>query len=536
MKPFEKWSLWVTTALTGGTGLAYWYVRYFMEPTEPWSVINHPIQPWLLKAHIVVAPLLVFAVGLVTVGHIWRHFRTGVQWGRKSGLTAMLALAPMVFTGYAIQVITHQGWVTAMAWSHIGFGVLYLLGFVLHARVFRGPPPPNGKKSKDAVGKGRSGRSSSAGAGAATVLSVLAVLLPSALPASSAADTTRTYYVAAEEVLWDYAPAGGDVTMGRPFDSADSLFVAPGPARIGSEYRKAVYREYIDSTFETPKPVPREWIHKGILGPVLRAEVGDTIRVVFRNNASRPYTIHPHGVFYDKASEGVPTNDGTRGAERADDRVEPGGTHVYVWPVPERAGPGPSDPSSMVWLYHSHVDEPRDTNTGLIGTMVVTRRGMADAAGRPVDVDREFVTLFKIFDENASWYLEENVARYAGRPGEVDRSDPDFEESNLMHAINGLVFGSLALLTMEEGERVRWYIVDLGSEVDLHTAHWHGATAIVRGARTDVVELMPGSMKVADMVADNPGIWMYHCHVDDHIEAGMTGRFRIVSRRRTEGG
>ena len=46
-------------------------------------------------------------------------------------------------------------------------------------------------------------------------------------------------------------------------------------------------------------------MHLGILGPVLPAEVGDTIKVVFKNNASRPYSIHPHGVFYAKDSEGA---------------------------------------------------------------------------------------------------------------------------------------------------------------------------------------------------------------------------------------
>lgn len=154
MKPFEKWSLWITTSLTGGTGLAYWYVKYFMEPSQPWSVINHPLQPWLLKAHIVVAPLLVFAVGMVTLGHIWRHFLSGIRWGRRSGLTALLSLAPMVLTGYAIQVITHEGWLRAMAWSHIAFGLLYLLGFVLHARVFRGAPPRDGGSGGNGGGGG----------------------------------------------------------------------------------------------------------------------------------------------------------------------------------------------------------------------------------------------------------------------------------------------------------------------------------------------------------------------------------------------
>lgn len=42
----------------------------------------------------------------------------------------------------------------------------------------------------------------------------------------------------------------------------------------------------------------------GFLGPVLQAEVGDVILIHLKNFASRPYTIHPHGVFYEKDSEG----------------------------------------------------------------------------------------------------------------------------------------------------------------------------------------------------------------------------------------
>lgn len=50
---------------------------------------------------------------------------------------------------------------------------------------------------------------------------------------------------------------------------------------------KARYIEYTDATFSKVKEVPEEWQHKGILGPVLRAEVGDQIHVLFRNKCSR---------------------------------------------------------------------------------------------------------------------------------------------------------------------------------------------------------------------------------------------------------
>lgn len=41
-----------------------------------------------------------------------------------------------------------------------------------------------------------------------------------------------------------------------------------------------------------------------ILGPLLRGEVGDILIVVFKNNASRPYSVHAHGVL--ESSTGWP--------------------------------------------------------------------------------------------------------------------------------------------------------------------------------------------------------------------------------------
>jgi FtsP/CotA-like multicopper oxidase with cupredoxin domain len=50
------------------------------------------------------------------------------------------------------------------------------------------------------------------------------------------------------------------------------------------------------------------------MGPLIRGAVGDTIKVVFRNRLSdNTVSIHPHGVWYDKDSEGSPYADGAPG-------------------------------------------------------------------------------------------------------------------------------------------------------------------------------------------------------------------------------
>jgi FtsP/CotA-like multicopper oxidase with cupredoxin domain len=356
---------------------------------------------------------------------------------------------------------------------------------------------------------------------------------------------TRTYYIAADEVNWNYAPSGRDEAMGMPFDEISKLYTEPGPHRIGSVYKKAVYREYIDASFSTLKVRPPAERYLGILGPILHAEVGDTIKVVFKNNASHPYSMHPHGVLYRKDSEGADYNDGTNGADKSDGGVPPGATHIYIWEISERSGPGPNDPNSVFWLYHSHADELRDVASGLFGGMVVTRRGMALPDGRPKDVDREFVNIFIAINENESWYLDDNIRDHTTDPKGVNRREfipltPDgmagtvvgtgFGDTNIKWSINGYLYGNMPLMTMKQGDHVRWYVASLGDFNNFHTPHWHGNTVVVAGQRTDVLNLGSAQMITADMVPDAPGIWLYHCHVSDHMMAGMVARYEVTPR------
>jgi manganese oxidase len=366
-----------------------------------------------------------------------------------------------------------------------------------------------------------------------------AVAANAAQPVANEAGKIHTYYIAADEVEWDYAPSGMNKMMGMKFEGYPLTYVEQGPHRIGKVYRKAIYREYTDESFAHLKPRAPEWEHTGILGPVIRAEVGDTIHVFFKNNATRAYSVHPHGVFYNKDSEGSMYDDGTSGADKEDDSVPPGHTHLYTWQVPERAGPGPNDGSSVVWLYHSHAS--RDVESGLIGAIIITRRGMAGPDGKPKDVDREFVTLFMLLDENTSWYLEHNIQTYTSDPKGVNRlefnpvdnegvlsgSGTGFAAANTKANMNGYIYGNMPMPTMEKGERVRWYLVTIGEFPSIHTPHWHGNVVLQSGKRTDVVTLLPAQMETVDMVPDDPGIWLYHCHIDEHMDAGMLAFYKV---------
>jgi hypothetical protein len=358
---------------------------------------------------------------------------------------------------------------------------------------------------------------------------------------------TRHYYIAAEPVQWDFMPAGADPVCGMT-PSADVLARHLLP--------KLRYFQYTDATFTQRVP---ESPRLGIMGPVLRGVVGDYLEITFLNRTSQPVSMHPHGVKYDKDSEGSyyganahtnasPLGRAIAGGSGRGAAIGPNGQFNYVWYLDDESGPLPSEPSSKCWLYHSHVTGEGEINQGLVGFIIVTDPKRARPDGTPNDVDREMPALFMIFNESP---LDVEALEHGGGTGGASLNPLlggglqfqngqltptltntlpaapvldayQIQEQGQRHAINGYIYGNLPGLELNEGERVRWYLLGLGSESDLHTPHWHGLRVLDEGTRrTDTMELLPGSMKVADMVADNPGDWLFHCHVAEHMDNGM---------------
>lgn len=132
MSPFERWSVRIASLVVAVTGFALLWLKYGFESADPFAVINHPLQPLALKSHVLVAPLFVFAVGLIATRHVWRHVVAGVKPGRTTGLVTLVSLVPMAATGYAIQVVVSETWRTAAVVTHIAASVLFTLGIVAH--------------------------------------------------------------------------------------------------------------------------------------------------------------------------------------------------------------------------------------------------------------------------------------------------------------------------------------------------------------------------------------------------------------------
>ncbi len=123
-----------SSVLTALTGTVYGIMKYLLVASDPYAVINHPWQPLFLKLHIVTAPLMVFAVGVVFRRHVIDRWRSGSPRGRRSGAIITGLFTPMVLSGYLIQVVTSGALLEGLVWSHLITAGAFLAGLGLHRR------------------------------------------------------------------------------------------------------------------------------------------------------------------------------------------------------------------------------------------------------------------------------------------------------------------------------------------------------------------------------------------------------------------
>ena|SRR5688572_28534461 len=125
--------LWLhlSVALTAITGVVFAVMKYFLETSDEFAVVNHPLQPHMLAAHVVIAPLALFVLGWTFSNHMLPKYRFSDE-HRKSGISSMLLLVPMTLSGYFLQIATNEALREAMAVAHWISSGLFVLGYVVH--------------------------------------------------------------------------------------------------------------------------------------------------------------------------------------------------------------------------------------------------------------------------------------------------------------------------------------------------------------------------------------------------------------------
>jgi FtsP/CotA-like multicopper oxidase with cupredoxin domain len=281
--------------------------------------------------------------------------------------------------------------------------------------------------------------------------------------------STRTYWVAAVPTTWNVVPNGKDAIGGMMFDPSQTVFPT------------VVYRRY-SAQWRKPLPnAPRSATDGGLIpGPLLHARVGDRIVVHFKNMDTLrhdTHSMHFHGVFYRPSSDGayVP------GFSGKDADVKFGQTWTYrLRAVKDSAG---------VWPYHDHSPSMMDSLAGgLYGELSIFRK-------HEKLPDREFVVYF-----------------------------------NMLHGfmtVDGRAFvGNTPIFRAKVGQLVQWDVLTLGD--DFHTFHVHGHRWVGPGGiPQDTKTVGPAESFRVHWREDNPGTWLYHCHVEQHMMDGMIGLYRV---------
>ena len=130
-------------ALVSASGLLLAFLKYFLAGSDPDSRLGNPWQPAVVSAHVLLAPVAVFVLGLLWRAHALSRLKSGEPEGRSSG-TALTAIGlPLVLSGYVVQVVTGEVARRWTGWLHAALGLIFALAFILHVPgVLRPPEEP----------------------------------------------------------------------------------------------------------------------------------------------------------------------------------------------------------------------------------------------------------------------------------------------------------------------------------------------------------------------------------------------------------
>jgi Lon protease-like protein len=133
MSPWFRWTLHSGILAMAATGLACFWMTDVLTVDDPFAVISHPWQPHLLKAHVLLAPALVFLFGILFEVHVRVAMRKDAAVGqRASGWVAAGTLFVMIASGYALQVVTGDVARVLARWTHLVAGLAFSVVHAVH--------------------------------------------------------------------------------------------------------------------------------------------------------------------------------------------------------------------------------------------------------------------------------------------------------------------------------------------------------------------------------------------------------------------
>ena len=139
MKRWEAWVSHIGWGLVALSGIAYGVLKYFLANPDPDSRLAHPWQPAVLAAHVLAAPVAVFALGLLFRRHALVRLSSGEPERRPTGVGMTLLAIPLALSGYVLQTLTGDSARRWTGWTHAALGLVFAAGYALHPLASRLP-------------------------------------------------------------------------------------------------------------------------------------------------------------------------------------------------------------------------------------------------------------------------------------------------------------------------------------------------------------------------------------------------------------
>ena len=306
--------------------------------------------------------------------------------------------------------------------------------------------------------------------------------------------------------------------VGYSFYQTDiaSGFLSTGSSKIQSY--TPVMRHYVlviegVNIPEGANAVWHAWSFNGTVpGPTLYATVGDTLVVTVFNELNLTHSFHTHLFDYNFTYDGSQANIIT--GIGAGSMISPGGNYTYVL---NTSIPG-------IYFYHCHSSDHHmisyHIHQGLYGAIIV------DPVNKP-HLDKDFVVFMgemgpEVTGTGAPPYIMNGM----GIPGGESTLMKIAETSGVKGVLQEANVTYLAF-SGKVGQTARFNVINIGDQV--HTFHMHDMSLIsewVSPGQEVPANTLPLSPGTADSVLVNftqPGVFLFHCHVVFHADAGMIG-------------
>lgn len=228
------------------------------------------------------------------------------------------------------------------------------------------------------------------------------------------------------------------------------------------------------------------WGFNGSLpGPTIEATQGDRVRIIVENQLPEPTSMHWHGFELPIDMDGVPG--------LVQDPIPAGKTKVYEFDIHQTG----------TFFYHSHI--AMQEAMGMVGFFICHPKVAFDPP-----VDHDFGLIFQNF------FILPNAST----------ADTTLMDWN-WHVINGRSGPFTTPMVVKHGERVRVRLLDFSPQQH-HPIHFHGHTFWLtgtEGGRIPASAWIPRNNTLVgvamaqdfEFIANNPGDWIFHCHMVHHM-------------------